>query len=213
MKLSFPPFRSFLPLCSFVTRDGFTDIPIPSIVDWIVASRTPIPEYPEYSSSLLEPLTQIDPNSGMVDFACRANRLFLRATCMKQSGVYAFVQSLSRMDVTQRDRFDVRVVKPKGVLEVVTAAKEGDVMTAVKESEVTPTKESDVMTPTKESDVTPTKESEVMTAVKESEVTPTKESDVMTAVKESEVMTPTKESETLDCVCDNKCGRYYVSER
>ena len=187
MKLSFPPFRSFLPLCSFVTRDGFTDIPIPSIVDWIVASRTPIPEYPEYSSSLLEPLTQIDPNSGMVDFACRANRLFLRATCMKQSDVYAFVQSLSRMDVTQRDRFDVRVVKPKGVLEVVTAAKEGDVMTAVKESEVTPTKESDVMTPTKESDV----------------MTPTKESDV----------TPTKESETLDCVCDNKCGRYYVSER
>ena len=80
---------------------------------------------------------------------------------MKQSGVYAFVQSLSRMDMTQRDRFDVRVVKPKGVLEVVTAAKEGDVMTAVKESDVT----------------------------------------------------PTKESETLDCVCDNKCGRYYVSER
>ena len=186
MKLSFPPFRSFLPLCSFVTRDGFADIPIPSIVDWIVASRTPIPEYPEYSNSLLEPLTQIDPNSRMVDFACRANRLFLRATCMKQSGVYAFVQSLSRMDVTQRDRFDVRVVKPKGVLEVVTAAKEGDVMTAVKESEVTPTKESDV--------------------------TPTKESDVMTPTKESDV-TPTKESETLDCVCDNKCGRYYVSER
>ena len=157
MKLSFPPFRSFLPLCSFVTRDGFTDIPIPSIVDWIVASRTPIPEYPEYSSSLLEPLTQIDPNSGMVDFACRANRLFLRATCMKQSGVYAFVQSLSRMDVTQRDRFDVRVVKPKGVLEVVTA---------VKESEVTPTKESDVMTAVKESDVmTPTKESETLDCV------------------------------------------------
>ena len=157
MKLSFPPFRSFLPLCSFVTRDGFTDIPIPSIVDWIVASRTPIPEYPEYSSSLLEPLTQIDPNSGMVDFACRANRLFLRATCMKQSGVYAFVQSLSRMDVTQRDRFDVRVVKPKGVLEVVTAAKEG---------EVTPTKEGDVMTAVKESEVmTPTKESETLDCV------------------------------------------------
>ena len=153
MKLSFPPFRSFLPLCSFVTRDGFADIPIPSIVDWIVASRTPIPEYPEYSNSLLEPLTQIDPNSGMVDFACRANRLFLRATCMKQSGVYAFVQSLSRMDVAQRDRFDVRVVKPKGVLEVVTAVKEGDVMTAVKESDVmTAVKEGDVMTPTKESE-------------------------------------------------------------
>ena len=167
MKLSFPPFRSILPLCSFVTRDGFTDIPIPSIVDWIVASRTPIPEYPEYSSSLLEPLTQIDTNSGMVDFACRANRLFLRATCMKQSGVYAFVQSLSRMDMTQRDRFDVRVVKPKGVLEVVTAAKEGDVMTAVKESDVmTPTKESEVMTAVKEGDVmTPTKESETLDCV------------------------------------------------
>ena len=167
MKLSFPPFRSFLPLCSFVTRDGFADIPIPSIVDWIVASRTPIPEYPEYSNSLLEPLTQIDPNSGMVDFACRANRLFLRATCMKQSGVYAFVQSLSRMDVTQRDRFDVRVVKPKGVLEVVTAVKESDVMTAAKESDVmTPTKESDVMTAVKESDVmTPTKESETLDCV------------------------------------------------
>ena len=89
----------------------------------------------------------------MVDFACRANRLFLRATCMKQSGVYAFVQSLSRMDVAQRDRFDVRVVKPKGVLEVVTAAKEGDVMTPTKESEVmTAVKEGDVMTPTKESE-------------------------------------------------------------
>ena len=167
MKLSFPPFRSFLPLCSFVTRDGFADIPIPSIVDWIVASRTPIPEYPEYSNSLLEPLTQIDTNSGMVDFACRANRLFLRATCMKQSGVYAFVQSLSRMDMTQRDRFDVRVVKPKGVLEVVTAAKEGDVMTAVKESDVmTPPTESEVMTAVKESDVmTPTKESETLDCV------------------------------------------------
>lgn len=158
MKLSFPPFRSFLPLCSFVTRDGFADIPIPSIVDWIVASRTPIPEYPEYSNSLLEPLTQIDTNSGIVDFACRANRLFLRATCMKQSGVYAFVQSLSRMEVAQRDRFDVRVVRPKGVLEVVTAAKESTV--------VTPTKESNVMTPTKESDVmTATKESETMDCV------------------------------------------------
>ena len=52
--------------------------------------------------------------------------------------------------------------------------------------------------------VTPTMELEVLTAVKECEVmTPSKESDV----------TPTKESETLDCVCDNKCGRYYVSER
>lgn len=148
MKFPFPAYRSFLPLCSFVTRDGFSDIPIPSLVDWIVASRSIIPEYPEYSNSILEPLTAIEANSGVVDFARRTNRLFLRASCMKQRGVYALVQSLSCMDPSQRALYDVKVVKPKGVLEVVRL--------------------------------------QGMDEVK---------------------------GDTVECVCDNSCGRYYVSER
>ena len=98
VSLEFPPFRSFLPLCSFVTQKGYSDVPIPTLVDFIVATRSVIPEFEDYSKSLLEPLTEIQRNPGKAEFAQKSNRLFVRGSCLKSNGLYNMLLGLETVE-------------------------------------------------------------------------------------------------------------------
>ena len=119
VKISFPVRRSFLPICSFVTRDGFLDIPLPTIVDYIVSVQTPIEgrlcscfltvEFPHYSQSLLEPLTK-----PFTRLRLRSNQLFFRGNLRNGNGVYSLLQRRSQLF----PYLDIRVMRPRGELEV-----------------------------------------------------------------------------------------------
>lgn len=167
VSLEFPPFRSFLPLCSFVTQKGYSDVPIPTLVDFIVATRSVIPEFEDYSKSLLEPLTEIQRNPGKADFSQKSNRLFVRGSCLKSNGLYSMLLRLET-EAGERACYDAKVSRPRGVLEVSQSSGEvshssGDVIFSSEGKTTHPDH--------------------------------------------------TSNERTVDCVCDNRCGRYYVSER
>lgn len=173
VSLEFPPFRSFLPLCSFVTQKGYSDVPIPTLVDFIVATRSVIPEFEDYSKSLLEPLTEIQRNPGKAEFAQKSNRLFVRGSCLKSNGLYSMLLGLETVEAGERACYDAKVSRPRGVLEVSSSSEVSHL-------------------------------SEVSSS-----------SGVASHSSEGKTTHPdhTSNERTVDCVCDNRCGRYYVSER
>ena len=173
VSLEFPPFRSFLPLCSFVTQKGYSDVPIPTLVDFIVATRSVIPEFEDYSKSLLEPLTEIQRNPGKAEFAQKSNRLFVRGSCLKSNGLYSMLLRLETVEARERTCYDAKVSRPRGVLEVSSSSEVSHL-------------------------------SEVSSS-----------SGVASHSSEGKTTHPdhTPHERTVDCVCDNRCGRYYVSER
>lgn len=174
VSLEFPPFRSFLPLCSFVTQKGYSDVPIPTLVDFIVATRSVIPEFEDYSKSLLEPLTEIQRNPGKAEFAQKSNRLFVRGSCLKSNGLYNMLLGLETVEAGERACYDAKVSRPRGVLEVSSSSGVSSSSEVSQSREVSSSSEGETTHPDH---------------------------------------TPSTDSHTVDCVCDNRCGRYYVSER
>ena len=176
VSLEFPPFRSFLPLCSFVTQKGYSDVPIPTLVDFIVATRSVIPEFEDYSKSLLEPLTEIQRNPGKAEFAQKSNRLFVRGSCLKSNGLYSMLLRLETVEAGERARYEAKVSRPRGVLEV-------------------------------------SRPRGVLEVSQSREVSSSSGDVIFSSEGKTTHPDHTPHERTVDCVCDNRCGRYYVSER